>query len=789
MREPPSPDADRLFALPLLSGVGAQQREQIAAGIAFVRLAPAEPLFGIGTISEALYVVVEGAVALDLPPPRGDDWFRIETRTAGQTLGDFAFLNRSHHLVTASGCQEGALVARLSRTAFEALGAADDSVRPVVYDTAAELGRRVMLAHLFIELFEDLDCECMQDLLGAVTVQHHRGGDVVFEAGTPSDGLHFIVSGRLVTERVGAHGGRVFLRDFRGPDVVGVIGLLSDAERIASLIAARASVVAHLPREAFERIVLANGALVATLTRRLLQRLGPKVHRDAQGTGSGPVHPRTFAVFPIDDSIDINDEVASLLPSVSACGRSEALDAASFDAAFGVGGASDTAFSDLLDPSIGRWLEDRELANDALLYVGRQPLCAWGDRIANRADRIVLVASADADASSAAARVAEIRDRFGSARHSPPIELVLVHASTTERPRNTAAWLDAIAPTRLHHVRRQTPAHLDTLARRLTGKERGLVLSSGGARGYAHLGVQRLFEERGLAIDHVGGTSMGALLGAAMAMGHDHDAVSELSARFANRRALFDFTLPMVSVMRSRKLTRFCQSVCGEVNIEDLWTPFFAVSSNLADGRPVVHDRGPLWLAVRCSISLPGLFSPVPTDDGKLLVDGAVLNGFPVDVMRERLSGLGEVIGVNVSRVPEPINRFNFGSEVSGWSVLSATLSPFHDDVVAPRVIETLLRSTDVKDVERNAAQREAVDVLIEPDVSAWALLDFKRYRAISDVGYETARRVLDGETESVPASDMAGDLEPLALTHANGIADAMGDSLGGATAGPVTRV
>ena len=123
--------------------------------------------------------------------------------------------------------------------------------------------------------------------------------------------------------------------------------------------------------------------------------------------------------------------------------------------------------------------------------------------------------------------------------------------------------------------------HFARLARRLRNMATGLVLSGGGARGYAHLGVHQLIEEQSISLDYIGGSSMGALLGASMAMGISTDEIRKLSAVFANKPALFDYTLPLASLMKSKKLSNFCQTVYGAQRIEDLWTPFFCVSSNL----------------------------------------------------------------------------------------------------------------------------------------------------------------------------------------------------------------
>jgi predicted acylesterase/phospholipase RssA len=235
---------------------------------------------------------------------------------------------------------------------------------------------------------------------------------------------------------------------------------------------------------------------------------------------------------------------------------------------------------------------------------------------------------------------------------------------------------------------------------------------------------------------------MGGLLGAAMAMGHDYQYVKSLSASFANKQALFDYTLPLASLMKSAKLTRFCRTVYRDTRIEDLWTPFFCISSNLADGREVIHDHGPLWKVVRSTISLPGVFSPVPTTNGDLLIDGAVLNTFPVDVMQQRLGGKGNIIGVNVSQIPEQFNYYDFGTTLSGWQVLLSRINPFAETIRIPRIAEILLRATDIKSIERLNEARASLEVLVEPNVRSIALLDFKSFEIISELGYEEARKV-----------------------------------------------
>ena len=733
----------RLAALEPLASLAPERRTALLEHVGFARVAPGEAAFRAGARSDALFLVVEGELELRLPlagSPRG---VRLQRRRRGDTAGDFAALSASTHLVDAIASRT-TLLATLPRAAFERLADLDPRLLARVYGAAAELSRRATLARLFTELFGRLAPERVGALIGATELRRYAAGEPLFVEGDPPDGLHLVVSGRLVVERAGADGELVHLAEVRGSEAVGELALLSGEPRSASVTAARASTVARLPREDFERTVATDAALLGSLARLVVRRQLDSRDAPASPAATRP-RDRTFALVPLDAAgsraLPMRRVLVRLKAALEGLGTALVLDAPGFDRLYGERGASSKPAASLFDAAIDAWLTDREARHGATVLVGDAAGGPWTGRIVQRADRVLLVAAADGPA---AVRTIErdLDQVFAERRFAPRVELVLVHPAGTERPSGTARWLDARRVDDFHHVRIDRQAHFGRLARRMTGRARGLVFSGGGARGYAHLGVQRLIEERGVEIDCIGGSSMGALLGAMMATGADHRAVAALSARFANRRALFDYTLPIVSLMRSAKLTRFCREVYGDVLAEDLWTPFFAVSSNLADGRGVVQARGPLASIVRTTISPPGLFSPIPTPRGDLLVDGAVLDNFPVERMLERLGGHGRIVGSNVGRVPERFERYAFGPQLSGWRVLWSRIAG--RAMAVPRIAETLLRSTDVKDIGRLASARALCDVLIEPDVARWSLLDFRRYAEIAEVGYRAAGETFD---------------------------------------------
>lgn len=727
----------QLKKLPLVQGIDSGLWDRIVPLISFTDLSEGEFLFTAGRESQNLYLVVDGELGLYLPGSNGVESFYLQSRRKGETAGDFAVLNGGEHLVTAIAVRRSR-IALFPRFAFDLLTDIDSSILAHVYDVAAALSRRVTLVRAYLELFGDISNTIVDKLLEQTVIRHFHSGQVLFREGDSPDGLYVIVTGKLIVEATDTEGRQRRIAVVQAPETVGELALLADTDRNATVIAARESTVALLGRKSFDELIVPHAYMLMRLSRLIVRRHVANVRQDDTFAAD-----RNIVIVPLDSRLPLRRFVHQLKSSLRELGSTMTLDSRSFDTLYGRSGASQTSVDDVFNAAIAEWLDDKENRYDTLLYVTERNWSAWTTRCINRADRILLVGNA-VTGNDPTLRPLELQldELFSSAHIRPRVDLVLLHPSHQTQPAGTAAWLSCRTLDAFYHVRINDPLHFGRLARRIRNMARGIVFSGGGARGYAHLGVQKLIEEESVRIDYIGGSSMGGLLGAAMAMGRDYEDVKALSAAFANKRALFDYTLPLASLMKSAKLTRFCRTVYREARIEDLWIPFFCVSSNLADGREVVHDRGPLWEVVRSTISLPGLFTPVPTANGDLLIDGAVLNTFPVDIMLQRLGGKGNIIGVNVSDIPEQFNYYDYGTSLSGWQVLLSRINPFATSIRIPCMVETLLRATDIKTIERLNDARSSLEVLVEPNVRSISLLDFSSYEKISELGYEEARQV-----------------------------------------------
>jgi len=748
----------QLRKMPFVQDIDDERWETLAAHISFHDINEGEVLFSEGKQSENLYLVMSGEISLFLPGKKDGEGFYLHSRTKGQTAGDFAVLNGGLYLVTAVAAKTTKL-AKFPRFAFELLADISPQVLALVYDTAADLSQRVMLSRVFLELFGDITTSTMNSLLDSTEIRHYKSGERVINQGDEADGLHIAVSGRLSVETLAPDGDRVAIAEVRAPETVGELALLTDSPRGASVYAMRESAVAFLRKSLFESLIAEKPDMLMSLSKLIVQRHIEKTRKKETIQAD-----QNFVVIPMDKRLPLRRLLNQLKEQIKQVagedGDPMVLHARGFDTLYGKTGAAQTQFGDPFNSAISEWLDDKEHTFKQMVYVADHEWTAWSRRCVNRADRVLLVANADAS-NTAELRGIELalRSHFSEDHHKPRVELVLLHSTDTAQPTGTIKWLEKRELHAHHHIRTDDSEHIARLARRMCGKARGIVFSGGGARGYAHLGVQKLIEEQGIDIDYIGGSSMGGLLGASMAMEQTTDAIYELSKTFANKKALFDYTLPITSLMKSAKLTHFCKTVYGDQRIEDLWIPFFSVSSNLYDGNEVLHDRGVLWHVVRSTISLPGIFSPVPINNEMLLIDGAVLNTFPVDVMDRKLGGTGSIIGVNVSQIAELRALYDYGTELSGWQALFSRLNPFKPRMKVPRIAETLLRSTDIKSILRLNETKALLDILIEPDVSEISLLEFKNFERIAEIGYKQAQLtfanhgLIDSQTISAGAA------------------------------------
>ena len=172
-----------------------------------------------------------------------------------------------------------------------------------------------------------------------------------------------------------------------------------------------------------------------------------------------------------------------------------------------------------------------------------------------------------------------------------------------------------------------------------------------------------------------------------------------------------------------------------EMQIEDLWIPFFAVSSSLSHNREYIHRRGALWRALRASASLPGIFPPV-IEGADLLVDGGILNNLPVDVMRDAVRG--HVIAVDLS-ADEKVS-YEQKRLPTAWEYIKSRIHAREIGQDVPTLHRVILQSTMLGSRREVQMARRIADLFLNPPTAEFDMLDWNQFHKICEVGYHYAR-------------------------------------------------
>jgi NTE family protein len=540
------------------------------------------------------------------------------------------------------------------------------------------------------------------------------GGAPLYEAGEEADQFFFLRTGRLGAFRQSDGHETQFLGVIRPGEPAGEMALVAGAPHSARVTALRDSEVLSLSRDDFFDAVALDPKVMTELARLMILRN----RQSASGAVLG--EPSVFGFIGLSAAVQARSQAERIAARIGKLGYRATI----------VGSEA------LRAPT--EWFSNVERDHDYVLYVAEADELAWKSLVGRQGDRLFRIAQA-ADPpppplpDAMAAEPLQVQQLT---------DLILLHPSGQGAPSGSEAWVEAMRPARLFHLRDGHDGDANRLARVLTGQSVGLVLSGGGARAYAHVGAVRALRERGVPIDFVGGVSMGAIVGAGVAMGWDD---AELEARirraFVDSSPLDDIAFPMIALIHGDKVRERLTEHFGDRQIGDLWLPFFCLSANLTTGANQLHRTGLVREALRASISLPGVLPPV-TIDNNVLVDGAVLKNFPADLMRA--IQLGPIVGIDVGR-GRSIEAADIQPPPSLWRWLISG-----DWRRGPPIVSVLIRSATVRAGAEMIAAHQATDVLVQPDVDEIEIRDWKAFDRAVEIGYRATLEALDGLTRPV---------------------------------------
>jgi NTE family protein len=265
--------------------------------------------------------------------------------------------------------------------------------------------------------------------------------------------------------------------------------------------------------------------------------------------------------------------------------------------------------------------------------------------------------------------------------------------------------------------------------------------------------VYRALQERGIEVDCVGGTSIGAVMAGFVASDQPYGEVLRVARECFKGKPTGDFNvLPLISLIKGARLRRLI-SRAGEqllglqADVEDLWKNYYCIASNYSQAREQLIEAGDLSRAIRASIAIPGALPPV-IEDGDLLCDGGTFNNFPVDVMRG-MRGVGKVIGVDLS-VHKP-RRIEFDEVPTSWALLRDRLRPrAARRYRLPSLLSYLMNMTVLYSASRQREYRKLTDLYFNPPLERIGMLDWNKFDSIVERGYAQGVQVLDGLSPDV---------------------------------------
>lgn len=554
-------------------------------------------------------------------------------------------------------------------------------------------------------LFGDVDPGFLDRLAEQVEWVDLGAGSTLFEEGDEADSLYVIVRGRI---RISS-GGRT-IAELGRDEPLGEMGLLAAQPRSATARAVRDTELARLARPAFERLLREEPAALAWLTRRVAERVAPirQTHHRAPTA-------RSVVVLAALSTAVLDDVVEGLAEALRRYGPTVVVR------------ARPAALAEMVD--------SHEASGTTILLL---PDADWAEAAIGQADRVI--ALVDASVRPALGGDLAVLDRLDPGGEGAAQELVLVQPTGRPIPVGTDAWLSLRPFASHHHLHGDLRAtDLQRLARHLAGRSVGLVLGGGGAKALAEIGAYRALCEAGVQIDRVGGSSIGAVIAAQVALGVDPHEMARLDTReFKQLRLDRRVTLPTISLLSVKAAAAMFERMFGATQLEDLWIPTFVTTVDLSRGVLAVRSRGRVATWVRASASPPAIWPAVADTDGSLHVDGAVLDNLPVSTMRA--FGADRVIAVDVS-VPD---EFRVGP---GAPEVASALTPWRraggDAQKYPSLLRVLNRTAQVTSLGARQLARSDADLVIAPVLTDVGLTEYSAASRVIAAGYAEARAAL----------------------------------------------
>ena len=628
-------------------------------------------------------------------------------------------------------------------------------------------------------------------------------GQVIYHQGDESDAIYIVLNGRLRAVLEAEDGAIRVTAEFGQGESIGELEVMTESARPATLHAIRDTELAKFPRSLFNSLAQENPNITIQISKLIALRMralieSPLMDKGAEKTKTGigkatnsSLNIRTVAILPVSAGVPVVEFGNRLLTAFSQIGVVNGV--TSLNQAAILNHLGRHAFSRMGRLKLSQYLADLEEKYGMVLYIADTNVSApWTQTCITQADCILLVGVAEGSPD-----IGEYERFLLGMKTTAWKELVLLHVERYSQPGLTRKWLrnrmwingghhhihmafrttgeatphaqarrfGSVIKQRVQVLQaeiqkytsrrvRQTPLYsaqtpfkgdLHRLARRLCGRSVGLVLGGGGARGISQVGIIRAIEEAGIPIDIVGGTSIGAFIGALYARDADVVPMYGRAKKFAGRmgsmwRFALDLTYPSASYTTGHEFNRGIFKTFGNSQIEDFWLEFYCNTTNISKSRSEIHTSGYAWRYVRASMSLAGLIPPL-CDEGSMLLDGGYVDNLTVAHMKSL--GADVIFAIDVGSLDDDVPQ-QFGDSLSGFWATFNRWNPFSSYPNPPTLSEIQARLAYVSSVDALERAKATPGCLyMRPPIDAYGTLDFAKFDEIYQVGYAYGKEFL----------------------------------------------
>uniref|UniRef100_A0A8C3KR56 lysophospholipase n=1 Tax=Calidris pygmaea TaxID=425635 RepID=A0A8C3KR56_9CHAR len=602
-----------------------------------------------------------------------------------------------------------------------------------------------------------------------------EAGRAVYRQGDKSDCTYIVLNGRLRSVIRMDNGKKHLTGEYGRGDLIGVVEALTHQPRATTVHAVRDSELAKLPEGALTSIKRKFPQVVT----RLIHLLGEKILGSLQqgghplglhsssskwDAGNPASNLSTVAIMPASEEVPLTAFTLELKHALSAVGPTLLLTSDNIKQRLGFAALDSTH-----EYRLTSWLGQQEDIHRIVLYQADSTLTPWTQRCIRQADCILIVGLGEQEPT-----VGELERMLENTAVRAQKQLILLHKEDGPLPSRTVEWLNMRSWCSAHlHLRcprrvfsrRSLPKLIEMyervfqkvpdrhsdfsrLARVLTGNAIALVLGGGGARGCSQVGIIRALIEAGIPVDMIGGTSIGAFMSALYAEERSYNQMRIKARQWAMVmnsvfKTFLDLTYPITSMFSGAAFNSSINNIFKDKQIEDLWIPYFTITTDITASAMRVHTDGSLWRYVRASMSLSGYMPPLcDPKDGHLLMDGGYINNLPADVVRSM--GAKVVIAIDVGSRDET-DLTNYGDCLSGWWLLWKRWNPLAEKVKVLNMAEIQTRLAYVCCVRQlEMVKNSDYCEYIRPPIDRYGTLDFGKFDEICEVGYQHGKTVFN---------------------------------------------